>query len=225
MTPRDDDRAWSDHYSDLLRQTADYYSRRLRERGAGARGMDWRDEDSQYLRFERLVLHLDLAAGSSILDVGCGSGEFYEFCRRRSLEVDYMGIDVSPEMVAACDRRFGPGTASRAGLAELAREDRSFDYVVASGTFNVRQETPEAEWRRFFERSVVEMYSLAHRALAFNAMSSRVDYRYDHLYYAEVDEMARLADLCATRDFVVDHAYPLFEMTTTLLKPREEEKR
>lgn len=225
MTPRDDDRAWSDDDPALLRQTADYYARRLRERGTGARGMDWRDEASQYLRFERLVLHLNLAAGASLLDVGCGSGELFEFCRRQGLEVDYLGIDVSAEMVEACNRRFGPGAASRASLAELVREGRSFDYVVASGTFNVRQETPEDEWRRFLERSVVEMYFLARRALAFNAMSTRVDYRYDHLYYARADEMAALADLCGTRDFVVDHAYPLFEMTTTLLRPQGREER
>jgi cyclopropane fatty-acyl-phospholipid synthase-like methyltransferase len=154
--------------------------------------------------------------------VGCGSGELLAFCRARGWRLDYHGIDLSEEMVAACNRRFGSATASATAVAELARRGVRFDFVLASGTFNVRQETPEAEWRRFFERSVLEMYALARRAVALNVMSSRVDYRYDHLFYAEVDEMARLADRCATRSFVVDHGYPLFEMTLTLLREAEE---
>jgi len=212
--------SWSDdeEFSGLLRDAAAYYTARLREKGEGAEGMDWRDRASQHLRLDRLLTHLDPRPGDSLLDVGCGSGELLAFCRARGFKPEYFGIDVSEEMVAACNRRFGAGSAATTTLAELTRKHRRFDLVVASGTFNVRQSTPEEEWRRFFHRSVTEMFALARRGAAFNVMSSRVDYRHDHLYYAQVEEMAKLADACGTRDFVVDHGYPLFEMTVTLLR-------
>lgn len=206
-----------DEFDDLLRQTASYYTVKLRAEGPGARGMDWRDAASQYLRFERLTLALERTPQASLLDVGCGSGELLAYCRRDGWSPAYLGIDVSEEMVAACNRRFGEGTARHATLAEIAREGRRFDHVVASGTFNVRQRTPEEEWRRYFHRSVVTMFELADRAAVFNVMSSRVDRRYEHLYYADLPEISELADRCGTRRFLIDHAYPLFEMTVTLL--------
>ncbi|HUP22833.1 MAG TPA: class I SAM-dependent methyltransferase [Thermoanaerobaculia bacterium] len=213
-----------EEFGDLLRDAALYYTARLLERGEGAEGMDWRDRASQHLRFERLLAHLPPSPGDSLLDVGCGSGELLAFCRARGWKPEYVGIDVSEEMVAACNRRFGAGSAATTTLAQLIREGRRFDLVLASGTFNVRQLTPHDEWRRYFHHSVTEMFALARRGAAFNIMSSRVDYRHDHLYYAQVDEMAKLADACGTRDFVVDHGYPLYEMTVTLFA-REAERR
>lgn len=213
---------WSDEEFDrLLREAGSYYTRKLREKGDGAEGMDWRDRASQYLRFDRLLAFMHQVPGSSLLDVGCGSGELLAFCRSSGWKPSYLGIDVSEEMVEASNRRFGEGTATTATVAELARLGRSFDHVVASGTFNVRQATPEEEWRRFFHRSVAEMFAVARRSVAFNIMSSCVDYRYDHLFYADVGEMAELAARCGTRRFLIDHSYPLFEMTVTLLREGE----
>lgn len=209
---------WSDEeFGGLLQQSSAYYTDRLRHKGTGPEGMDWRDRASQHLRFERLLAQLEPASDASLLDVGCGSGELLSFCHELGWRPAYLGIDVSEEMVAACNRRFGPGTAETTTLADLARQGRQFDLVLASGTFNVRQTAPEALWRRFFHRSVVEMFALSRVAVAFNVMSSRVDYRYDHLYYAGVEEIAELADRCATHNFVIDHGYPLFEVTGTLV--------
>lgn len=221
MTP--DDAPPSDsEFDGLLRRAADYYTEKIHQEGAGARGMDWRDTASQYLRFERLLKHLEVGAGISLLDVGCGSGELFAYCRERGWEPDYLGIDVSESMVAATRRRFGDKRALLASSADMVREGRGFDFVVASGTFNVRQDTPEEEWRRFVFHSVEEMYSLARRAVALNIMSSRVDYRYDHLFYTDPNYLADIADRCGTRDFVIDHGYPLFEMTLTLYKPAKD---
>jgi cyclopropane fatty-acyl-phospholipid synthase-like methyltransferase len=213
---------WSDEFGRLLRQAAEYYSEKIRRQGEGAEGMDWRDRASQYLRFERLVAQLKPTPGASLLDVGCGSGELLAFCRQVGWQPNYFGIDVSEEMVASCNRRFGSGVAATIPLAELVRQGRRYDFVIASGTFNVRQQSPEDEWRRFVECSVAEMFTLARRAAAFNIMSTRVDYRYDHLFYADVEDVARLADRCGTRDFLIDHGYPLFEMTVTLVKEQED---
>lgn len=213
------DERWSDEeYASLLRQTASYYAEKLREGGVGARGMDWRDRKSQYLRFDRLLAQLAAMPGASLLDVGCGSGELLAYCRETGWQPDYLGIDVSEEMVAASNRRFGKGTATTATVADLARRDRTFDFVLASGTFNVRQSTPEDTWRSYFHRSVVEMFEVCHQAVAFNVMSTQVEYRHDHLFYADIEEVAKLVRLCGTRSYVIDHSYPLFEMTVTLNK-------
>jgi SAM-dependent methyltransferase len=203
----------------LLERVSAYYGERYRLHGDSARGMDWKDEASQRLRFEVLARYVDWSSEPSVLDVGCGNGEFLAFCRERGLPVRYWGIDVCPEMVEACRRRFGPDAAGLASPADLAGLGWTFDYAVASGTFNVKQDADAAEWGRYFRDSVVRMFAASRIATVVNVMSARVDYRYDHLYYIDPAEAPGLADLCGTRRFVMDHGYPLFEMTVALLHP------
>jgi SAM-dependent methyltransferase len=202
----------------LLQQSADYYSESLRRCGDGARGMDWKDEASQHLRFAVLTRILDGLAGASVLDVGCGSGALRTFLRERGVDVQYLGIDVSAEMVAACRRRHGQNSARLATTAELLRDGERFDFVVASGTFNVKQGVDARRWGAYVRRSLAEMFGLARCAAAFNIMSSEVDYRRDHLYYLDPRQVPSLARRCGTRYFRLDHAYPLYELTVALFR-------
>ena len=202
----------------LLDDVATYYTGRYRTFGDSARGMDWKDEASQRLRFEVLTGQLDLHRNPSLIDVGCGNGELRAFLEECNIPVRYLGIDVCPEMVAACQRRFGQEAARLASTADLAGGGWSADYVVASGTFNVKQAVDNAAWRRYVDRSIQEMYAACRVGMAFNIMSARVDRRYDHLYYLEPADAPSFADLCGTRRFFVDHSYPLFELTVTLLR-------
>lgn len=196
---------------DLSAQAGDYYRRKLAEHGPGAAGMDWRDRASQHLRFEVIARYLDWTAPPRVLDVGCGDGEFLAYCRARGLELDYSGIDVCPEMVATCCDRFGGPIAAVGTTAGLGAE--SYDFVIASGTFNVRQLTPEATWREYVHRSIREMFAAAKRGIVLNLMTTHVDYRYDHLYYAGAEELDLLAVESLSRHFVIDHSYPLYEQT------------
>jgi cyclopropane fatty-acyl-phospholipid synthase-like methyltransferase len=204
----------------LIEQVSAYYAERYRCHGDSARGVDWKDEASQHLRFEVLARQVDWTDEPSVLDVGCGNGELLAFCRARNLPVRYLGIDVCEDMVEACRRRFGLDAAALASPADLERLGWRFDYVVASGTFNVKQDADEAVWAQYFQQSIVQMFAACRAATVFNVMSSRVDYRYAHLYYLDAGEVPAIADLCGTRRFVADHSYPLFEMTVALLKER-----
>jgi SAM-dependent methyltransferase len=195
---------------ELRADVARYYGAKLAEHGPGARGMDWKDEVGQRLRFERIARHVD---GGTLLDVGCGSGELRAFLDGR---VSYLGIDVVPEMVAACVARFGPDSARVATVDDFA--PASFDWVVASGTFNVKQGAAVEAWRDHFHASVVRMFEACRRGIVFNCMSPHVDWRYDHLYYPTLDEVSALCVARLSRRFVVDHAYPLYEQTWAVFK-------
>jgi SAM-dependent methyltransferase len=65
--------------------------------------------------------------GLSVLDVGCGSGEYAAVFRG-----PYTGIDLSPRYVAAASRRHGGADRSFlcADVATLADERRTYDVVV-----------------------------------------------------------------------------------------------
>jgi SAM-dependent methyltransferase len=81
----------------LKRAVVTHYEAQLRRHGATARGMDWKDEDSQRLRFEMLCGVCDLA-GRSVYEVGAGAGHLWAYLQERGIGVDYSGCDLSAEM-------------------------------------------------------------------------------------------------------------------------------
>jgi SAM-dependent methyltransferase len=202
----------------LRAQAAAYYRTKLEEHGPGPRGMDWKDADSQGLRFDVIARRIEWSGTPSVLDVGCGDGELLAHLRRLGRAVEYHGVDIVPEMVERCDARFGRGTAEVATVEEVVASGRRFDWVVASGTFNVKSDVDEATWRAHVHGSIRAMFAACRRGVVFNIMSAFVERRYDRLYYATPDELAGLAVAHLSRRFVIDHSYPLFELTMAVLR-------
>ena len=197
-----------------LQATIDYYRDRTIEHGFNAKGMDWKDQASQALRFEVICRYIDFTNNPTVLDVGCGDGEFFAYCQKRNSKCRYRGIDLCQEMVDACGKRFGNETARNASINDMTT---AFDYVIASGTYHVKATNSDDAWRQHFHASVRAMFATCKRAVVVNVMSWHVDYRYDRLYYATPKEIGDLAQEL-THDFVIDHNYPLYEMTAAFLK-------
>jgi SAM-dependent methyltransferase len=107
--------------------------------------------------------------GRSVADVGCGVGDLFGFLEARGLQTRYYGCDISPGMVAAARARYPHPRATFEVRDLLARGlgRRRYDYVVASGTFNVRY---EREHDRYLRGAVAAMFAACRRAAAFNVL-------------------------------------------------------
>ena len=195
----------------LKQSVVDYYENQLRRFGPTARGMDWKDEGSQFLRFEVLSSVCDLN-GKTIYDVGCGAGHFYDFLQRTGTRAVYSGCDLSPRMIAEARRRH---SNIRFDCSDLlaANSEQQYDVVLCSGLFFVKLDQNSSDWSAFVRAMVRRMYGMCKVAIAFNLMSDRVDFQVANLYYAP---------LAATLDFCLHelscfvslrHDYPLYEYT------------
>jgi hypothetical protein len=188
-----------------------HYERRLAEHGPTARGMDWKDAESQRLRFEVLCSVTDLN-GLSVHEIGAGAGHLLDYLRDEGIAADYSGSDRSSAMVEAA-RRAHPECSLEQRDALAAAPPRAWDIVVCSGLFHVKLDAEAAEWRSFIETTVLSMFESCRVAIAFNLMSDRVDFRADQLFYSNPAEMV---DFCLnelSRDVVLRHDYPLYEYT------------
>ena len=90
----------------LIRGVERYYSAKVAEHGATPLGVDWNDEASQRLRFERLLEVVDDGAQSpSINDFGCGYGGLLDVLQGRFEDFSYRGYVVSQAMIQAAQQR------------------------------------------------------------------------------------------------------------------------
>lgn len=91
---------------------------------------------TQRTRFEAFVRQHQLD-GRRVLDLGCGVAAFYEHLRQREIDCDYVGFDLSPEMVDLCRRRY-PGVSFVSGDIVEWGDPQCVDFSVAFGIHNVR---------------------------------------------------------------------------------------
>ncbi|MDA9859527.1 class I SAM-dependent methyltransferase, partial [Rubripirellula sp.] len=135
---------------DILSETANYYRESLKQHGATAKGVDWNNKKTQELRFDVISSYIDAQNRPSVLDVGCGYGAFAEHLKQRGIDCDYHGIDICPEMVDAAQKKY-PSHNFRVDHAEnLSKTKLTFDYVIASGTFNACMRNTKGAWRQYF---------------------------------------------------------------------------
>ena len=122
-------------------QVSKYYGKRLQDHGATPKGVDWKDEFSQTIRFEQLAQILSGDMAASVIDWGCGYGALLTFLRERGFTGAYVGLDISAQMI----------TAARAVATfpdrRLCMVARRHGWEVLSGGHNQQALEPDsAEW-------------------------------------------------------------------------------
>jgi len=204
--------------TDLLREVADYYSRKLAEHGETPRGVDWNGEESQQLRFEQLSKIIVDSGHFSVNDLGCGYGAFYSYMAQRYPSVAYTGIDVSKDMIQTAEQRHAGNP--QACFVHGAEPNGVADYGVASGIFNVRLGRSDGEWHEYLQSTLDVLARTSRLGFAFNCLTSYSDQdkMRDYLYYADP---CQLFDLCKrrySRQVAVLHDYGLYEFTILVRK-------
>jgi SAM-dependent methyltransferase len=195
----------------LLRDVERYYTGRLQEHGATAKGVDWNSSESQNLRFKQLARLWEDQRKIGVIDFGCGYGALVDYLDGAGVEFAYQGFDISEAMIREASSRRGHLGTFTTDITRLA----SAEYVVASGVFNVKLKADTKEWDEYMGQTIDKLASLATRGFAFNALTSYSDpeKRRDDLHYADP---LRWFDHCKrkySRFVTLLHDYPLYEFT------------
>ncbi len=207
-----------DTMSQLLGNVERYYSNKLETHGPVPQGVDWKDKDSQKLRFEQL-LQIRRSPGSfSINDIGCGLGCLAETLQNRNETFEYHGADISPAMIRTAQKKFlgRPNIYFHTKSADLPTSD----FSVASGIFNVRLGHDDHTWKRYIETVLLEMDRLSKRGFAFNMLTSYsdADRMRPDLFYADPSYYFDFCKQRFARNVALLHDYGLFEFTLLVRK-------
>lgn len=196
-----------------LRAARDYYSEKVRRHGATPLGVDWSCAPTQELRFIQLMKLCDFSKPLSINDLGCGYGALYGFLvrRRKSVGLDYLGIDISEEMIAAATRKWAHRPQAKFKLATHAY--RVADYTLASGVFNVKLGCPRDDWEKAVRAAVEIMSTRSRSGFAVNFLR-RLDELDDipELYRCDPEPWIRFCESLGTSVEVLD-CYGMPEFT------------
>ncbi len=203
----------------ILDAVRGYYSARLAEHGTTPRGVDWKDTDSQHLRHRQFLRLLAEDPDASVLDVGCGYGDFLPFLRAAGHRGRYIGCDVAPAMVEAARRLHGESADH--SFVEGPAMAGAADYAIGSGIMNVIRGASPTAWAAYVESTIEALARAGTKGFGFNMLSlnSDADRRRADLHYA--DPPTTLATCIARygRHVALLQDYGLWEFTLLVRQP------
>jgi SAM-dependent methyltransferase len=152
----------------------------------------------------------------TILDLGCGLGHLLDFIESDSTyrNLTYVGLDISHLYLAAAREKHPRREFIFMDVLDTDASLPTFDYVVLNGVFNYRVPIEHAEMMRYWGRMMVTAYRHCRLGLAFNVMSTLVDWERDDLFHLSFDAMAGFVQQYLSRHFVIRHDYQAYEYTT-----------
>jgi len=193
------------------KETIRRYEERLEKYGVSVKAMGWRDREQQYMRFA-ILSEIGNQSNRSILDIGCGFGDFYEFLKQKGLHVQYTGYDISSKLIDIAQKGHPEATFIVEDILEESSVNK-FDYIVSSGVLNAKLSDNEG----FLKRMITRCFELCNIGVAINMMSNYVDYKDEGLYYYSPEKVFTFCKTL-TRRVIMRHDYMPYEFTVYLYK-------
>jgi SAM-dependent methyltransferase len=198
-----------------------HYEQCLAKHGDNHLGVDWPNKKEADTRY---TVMLDLIRprpprSVSLLDFGCGASHFYEYMLHNSIQgIEYAGLDLSSKFVALCRSKFPHLTYYETDILEEDHLIPTFDYIVLNGVFTERRELTFDDMFSYFKSILLKVFSKARSGVAFNVMSTQVDWEREDLFHLPFDTLATFLSREVTRNYVFRADYGLYEYTTYLYK-------
>ncbi len=204
--------------SPILKAQIDVYRDEFIKHGDNPKGVRWANLETQELRFDRLFHQiLPLDQSFSVHDVGCGTAALHSYLLKHGIDHAYSGTEIVPEMINLISQKFPDVQIHNRNFLEA--NDEHYDFIMLSGTLNYPGNVEEDQWKEFVFQILSKMYEMSRYGIAFNFLTSYSTMFYDTLFYLNPTEVFDYCHRTMSRFVMVDHAYPLFESTVTVLRP------
>jgi SAM-dependent methyltransferase len=206
--------------SDSIRSSvATYYASKLAAHGPTPQGVDWNGVASHELRHRQFLRLLDGIPDASLLDLGCGFGDFFRFLRAEGHRGRYIGYDIAPDMIAEALRLHGQGADRQWRVG--AEPEEGADFAIASGILNVIGDAPVEMWERYVLETIDILARVGRRGFAFNvlSLSSDPERRAANLYYADASKTLSYCLGRYGRSVALLQDYGLYEFTVIVRHP------
>ncbi len=128
----------------------------------------WSNTEVQELRF-KILADIGIFRGDSVLDVGCGFGDFADYLDRKNKAVEFTGIDVSQELLLEGQKHFPKLKLIQGDLFDFNPAPQRYDYVTLSGALNRKYDGASD----YTFQLITRMFEACKKGIAFNLLDAR----------------------------------------------------
>ena len=109
----------------------DIWDGQVEKFGDSFKALAYGSKETQNRKFQILTEVGDLR-NKSVLDVGCGFGDLYDFLNEKGIEVEYFGVDISPKMIDIARKKRPQLKFETYDILETSDKEK-YDYVLSTG--------------------------------------------------------------------------------------------
>lgn len=207
-----------------------HYDGKLSQFGDSAEAMDWRDENEQNLRFRSFIrsiapqvfspLNRPELPAPTLLDVGCGTGHFFEYLKALNLTsvIEYSGTDINQEMIKLARDKF-PGVPFETADFLKKPGSRQYDHLISNGILTLKTpEVTEAAFWSFAQELMDQMWKLCRQSIALNFITKHVEWEVPTLFHIAPERVLSFAKSRYTSNVAILHDYNLYEFIVVIKK-------
>jgi SAM-dependent methyltransferase len=191
------------HYTDLYKKFGDH---------PGSLG--W-PKGKQKIRFQTMF-EIGNLKNCSVLDVGCGFGDFATYLQKKKKNIEYLGIDINPIFVKKAKEK-NPNVSFKIRDIEKQKIKKKFDWVFAIGVTN------KCGSYQYIENMLQEMFKLSKKGVGMDFLSSYVDFKGKGDYHASPEKIFKIAKKISKR-VVIRHDYLPYQFCVYIFKEQEIDK-
>jgi SAM-dependent methyltransferase len=190
--------------SDKIKQ---HYKKLFETYGRDHNAVQYSSRESQYARFEVLLEIADNL--SSVADIGCGLGDLLPLLRQKHPLAQYTGYDFVSAFIDDAKAQFSEDNFAQFKQLDILQDhiQEKADYVLLSGMLNNAMEDNAV----FTEITLQKMWQAANKGIAFNALSSYVDYQEEGLCYHDPLKLFHFCKTTLSRYVTLRHEYDVKE--------------
>jgi SAM-dependent methyltransferase len=163
-----------------MKELKNHYKKLFSEYGNSANAVQYTDTKSQLKRFE-VLSEIDVQL-NTVIDLGCGLGHLYDYLEIKEPGIEYLGLDFVEEFIEIAKNKSSVENVNFK-LYDIENDTipKGYDYVLLSGVFN---NIMVNNWE-FMKLTLRKMFAACNKGIAFNAMSTYVDYFDESLFYVD----------------------------------------
>lgn len=188
------------------------YNGRIEKFGCVFEALASGTEERREIRF-RIMTEVGMSDGDSVLDLGCGFGDFFRYVAQKGLKVNYVGYDINPLLIEEARRRY-PGVKFE--VKDVTSEPfPEFDYIVSTSCFNLKylhQDNYE-----YAGEIMKACYEHCRKGVSIDFLSSYVDYESEDGFHYQPERIFGMAKNI-TKRVCIRNDYPLYEFAVYMYR-------
>ena len=165
----------------MTKQVERHYPNLFQKYGDSVQACQFGSEESQSFRFEQLIQIADLGK-ATILDLGCGRGDLYDYLCKQKIEVSYTGVDLVEGTVNLAQEKYPRARFLKRDLFSQPLEEK-FDYVFLNAVFNNNLGSSPNENDDYMQTLLKIAFQYCNSGMAFNFISRYVNFEDKEMAY------------------------------------------